>query len=152
MNIIETFEQKKRRLFGKQFLINYYDILLKITKYKNENNIKLLSIVETDNIISKIVNLERKRTEKIIFNNKFKLKNIIMEFFKDKSIIYLCTDISLDCGILVLNSINDFNFDFRFEDEPTGVITLINSNSNLKILLDFYEENHNQFIEIEIFK
>ena len=37
----ESIEQKKRCLFGKQYLVEYLAIIQKITKYKNEDDIKM---------------------------------------------------------------------------------------------------------------
>ena len=146
----ETLEQKKRRLFGKQYLAEYLTIIKKITRYKSNDSIRLLTIVDSDNIISKGASLEKKFAIRIPFNND-ELKRILIEKCIVEGSTYLYTDLSKDCGLVFLDSISDFNFDFNYEDEPVGLIILIGSKNNYKILLDFYEEDGLKFIEIEYY-
>lgn len=144
----ESIEQKKRRLFGKQYLAEYLAIIKKITKYKNEDHIKIISIPKTDIVINKNILLEKDVVFRIPFNNKEELKHIVVEKCKKNEPVYLYTDLSKDCGLVILNSIDEFNFEFNFDDEPNGLIILIGIESNYKILLDFYEEDDIKYIEI----
>ena len=65
----ESLEQKKRRLFGKQYLSEYQEVINKITK----NDFKILSIVETDKLIEKVSKLKLRFSKKILFNDKEEL-------------------------------------------------------------------------------
>lgn len=144
----ESVEQKKRRIFGKQYLTEYLVIIKKITKYKSEDDIKIISIPKTDIVINKNILLEKDAVFRIPFNNKAELKHIVEEKCKKNEPVYLYTDLSKDCGLVFLNSIDEFNFEFNFDDEPNGLIILIGIESNYKILLDFYEEDDIKYIEI----
>jgi hypothetical protein len=46
--------------------------------------------------------------------------------------------------------LQDFNFDFSFKDEHVGLITFIREDLLEKIILDFYEENKIECLDIEI--
>lgn len=145
----ETLEQKKRRLFGKQYLVEYLNIVKKLVNPNYE--IKLLTIVESDIILNESNELEKKSFLRILFNKKVELKKIITDHFSDNKGIYLYTDLSKDCGLTFIDSINNFNFNFNFDDDPFGLIILINNKCNKKILLDIYEENGFLYIDIEFY-
>ena len=148
----ESIEQKKRRLFGKQYLVEYLAIIKKITKYKNEDDIKIISIPKTDIVINKNVLLEKNAVFRIPFNNKTELKHIVVGICKKNEPVYLYTDLSKDCGLVFLNSIDEFNFEFNFDDEPNGLIIFIGFENNYKILLDFYEDDDVEYIDIESYQ
>lgn len=141
----ETLEQKKRRLFGKQYLDEYKKIIEKITN----NDFEILSIVETDEIIKNELKLKLVFSKKILFKDKEELKSIIFEHISVDNSIYVFTSLSRDCGAILINNINSFNFDFNFSDDLSGIISLISSDIRNKILLDFYEEDNLFYIEIE---
>ncbi|WP_353118217.1 hypothetical protein [Myroides odoratus] len=147
--MLESLEQKKRRLYGKKYLKEYIGVIKRITTL-NEHEINLLSIIETDNIIEKEKTLKFQSSSKLFFNDKEELKKFIIEKLNTDS-IYVCTQFSVDCGILMIDSLKVFNFQFDFDDDSSGIITLINSNLEHKVLLDFYEENGLKYIEIEYY-
>lgn len=144
----ETIEQKKRRLFGRQYLEEYLESIHKITIIKNP---KILSIVETDRINNNQNKLNNSFSIKLLFDNKSELKNIILKQFKSKDNVYLFVPLSKDCGAIEMNSIINFNFNFDFTDEPSGIISIISKNLKEKILLDFYEEQEVKYIEFEYY-
>ncbi|TGN30004.1 hypothetical protein [Empedobacter tilapiae] len=146
--MIETIEQKKRRLFGRQYLEEYLKIIHKITIIKNP---KIISIVETDRINNNQNKLNNSFSIKLLFNNKSDLKNIILKQFKSKDTVYLFIPLSEDCGAIEMDSIINFNFNFNFTDEPSGIISIISKNLKEKILLDFYEEQEVKYIEFEYY-
>lgn len=146
----ETIEQKKRRLFGKQYLSDYLSVIEKITHCKKEN-IRLLPIVETDKIIEKESSLKLVYSTKMMFDDKTELKRIIAEKIESEDGFYLFTSLSRDCGVVVIDSLEDFNFDFNFMDDHSGIVSLVSSNLKEKILLDFYEEEGEKFIEVEYY-
>ena len=144
----ESLEQKKRRLFGKQYLIEYQEVINKITK----NDFKILSIVETDKLIEKESKLKLRFSKKILFNDKEELKSIIFNNFNTNDSVYIFTSLSRDCGAVLIDSIIYFNFNFNFMDDHSGIISLISSDVKNKILLDFYEEDGLQYLEIESYQ
>lgn len=147
---METYEQKKRRLFGKQYLPKYLQELNKILKIHVDGT-NLLSIVETDEIRQHILVKELKYKTTVFFNEKEKLKEIILnncERTNDK--YYIFTSYSNDCGTLKINLFQEFNFYFSFNDEHVGLITFIREDLLEKIILDFYEENKIYYLDIEI--
>ena len=144
----ESLEQKKRRLFGKQYLIEYQEVINKITK----NDFKILSIVETDKLIEKESKLKLRFSKKILFNDKEELKSIIFNNFNTNDSVYIFTSLSRDCGAVLIDYIIYFNFNFNFMDDHSGIISLISSDVKNKILLDFYEEDGLQYLEIESYQ
>lgn len=146
----ETLEQKKRRLYGKKYLSDYLLIMQKIT-----SNIDVLcrkSIPETDSIIEKISFLSLKESFRIVFDDKNKLKNIVFNKIKQLESVYIFTSFSQDCGVIQIPSLKNFNFDFEFSDDLSGIISLVTLDLKSKILLDFYKEDNNEIIEIEIYE
>ena len=142
----ESLEQKKRRLFGKQYLSEYQEVINIMTK----NDFKILSIVETDKLIEKESKLKLRFSKKILFNDKEELKSIIFNNFNTNDSVYIFTSLSRDCGAVLIDSIIYFNFNFM--DDHSGIISLISSDVKNKILLDFYEEDGLQYLEIESYQ
>ena len=136
---METLEQRKRRLFGKQYLNDYLSVLNKLSLIKIENK-NLLSIVETDMIIEKASSLLLSNSLKINFLNKDELKKEILNIFNYQDRVYLFTSLSKDCGTVEINMLNEFNFNFNYNDDTSGIIILISTSGEKKIILDFYEE------------
>jgi hypothetical protein len=147
----ESLEQKKRRLFGKQYLNEYKNVINKITK-SNTQDYKILSILETDKIAENGLKLKLKFSKKVLFKDKEELKNVVFEIFKSDENVYLYTSLSMDCGAIMIKSITSFNFDFDFMDDYSGILSLIDVNAKNKILLDFYEEDKIQYMEIELYQ
>lgn len=147
----ETLEQKKRRIYGRQYLNKYLAILYKLVIDKKKIN--LLNIVDTDNISNKTSNLVLTFSDRIYFSDKEKLKKIILDNIKNfNEEYYLFTSLSKECGVAELESLNDFNFNFDFKDEPSGILSLVNFSITNKILLDYYEEDNIEYLEVEIYK
>ena len=148
---METLEQKKRRLYGRQYMDKYLAILNKLEIGK-ESKPEILSIVETDEIINRSRSLKLTFSGKISFSNKAELKNIVFDKAKngDKE-YYLFTSLSKECGVSKIRSLDNFNFDFEFNDDPSGIISLVDSSIEEKVLLDFYEDNEDKYIDIEYY-
>lgn len=144
----ESLEQKKRRLYGKQYLAEYEENIKKITN----NYFEILSIVDTDKLIEKESKLKLIFSKKILFNDKEELKRIIFNNFSTNDNVYIFTSLSRDCGAVLIDSINSFNFNFNFIDDHSSIISLIRSDVKNKILLDFYEEDGLEYIEIESYQ
>ena len=118
----------------------------------DKNNFKILSIVETDKLIEKESKLKLRFSKKILFNDKEELKSIIFNNFNTNDSVYIFTSLSRDCGAVLIDSIIYFNFNFNFMDDHSGIISLISSDVKNKILLDFYEEDGLQYLEIESYQ
>jgi len=149
---METFEQKKRRLFGKQLLPKYLEELSKILNIQVDAS-NLLSIVEMDEVRHNILAKKLKYKFKILFNDKEKLKQIIYNNIKSiNEKYYVFTSYSTDCGILLIDSLQDFNFDFSFKDMHSGIVTLTRADLLEEVILDFYEESGGEYLDIEIYE
>ena len=151
MNKTETLEQKKRRLVGKiNFLDTYLKTLNKITLKKIDSTM-LLSVVETDRLYStnNDYNIDYRIT--LDFNAPQKIK----EWDKIKSVfgskpLYIWLTNGEYCGLCPLESIEYFNINFDYEDDSYGIIVLIVHDFTQKVVLDFYEEDGEKKIDIEI--
>lgn len=149
---MENTEQKKRRLFGKQYLPEYLNELNRLTN-KNIGAEDLLSIMETDKIISKSSALRLVFSKKIPFSNKEELKAILVsENINFESSYFMFTSYSRDCGAVRIPSLTVFNFDFNFKDEHAGIISFVSLDFKEKILFDFYVENTFEYLDIEIYQ
>lgn len=146
---METYEQKKRRLYGKQLLtscLNEFNKIIKVNIYATS----LLSIVETDLIRNQIPTMKIKYKYEILFSEKDKLKEIIFNNVENyNSSYYVFASYTENCGLLVINSLQDFNLDFSFKDVASGIITLVRCDLLEEIVFDFYEEDGMEYLEIE---
>ncbi len=152
---MENLEQKKRRLFGKKHLPKYLEELNRLVRYEVKES-DLLSIVDTDNFIesSKILDKNSLIFQKtILFSEKEKLLDLIKENTLEMNAPYLMyLSYSLDCGLMRLSSLYDFNFNFSFYDEHAGIIIFTREDKKEKILLDYSEDNNKEIIEIEVYR
>lgn len=152
INNNETYEQKKRRLSGKiNFMSEYLQILNRILKMKITTN-QLLSIVETDNFLSSNKKWNKVYKKTIPFEQKNELRRIIHSTIQNESIPYLVyLNQSLLCGLCIIPNLYVFNWNFKFNDEPYGLIIFIRKDGKEKIVLDFYEEDLEYFLDIIIY-
>jgi len=63
----------------------------------------------------------------------------------------LFTSLSKDCGTVDINMLNEFNFNFNYFDDTSGILILISTSGDKKIILDFYEEDKKKYLEIEFY-
>lgn len=149
---METDEQKKRRLYEKQDLPLYLGELRKILK-KEITASMLSSIIniKTDKIRKQNQAKQTRYFSKIFFTDKDKLEKIVLQDLDEvNNKYYIFTSYSKDCGTILINSLRDFNFDFYFKDVPSGIVTLTREDLLKEIVLNFYEENKVQYLDIEI--
>lgn len=145
---METTEQKRRRLYGKQYLPLYLKELGKILR----NEVKyysLLPITFTDKIREQNQAKQVKYSSTILFGDKEQLMNIILENISIYEQYYVYTSFSKDCGTVPISSLCEFNFDFSFKDVSSGVITLTRADLREEVVLDFYEESGTEFLNIK---
>ncbi len=151
---METYDQKRRRLFGRKFLPRYLKELNQIIRGQ-VHEMNLLTLRETDNIREiKIKGTPHciKKVERILFNEKEELKTIILgNPERARKGYYVLTSDSIDCGAYKIKSILDFDLDFPFNATQSGIITLIRMDLSEEIILDFFEEQGTQYIDIEIY-
>ena len=146
----ETYEQKRRRLFGKvNFLPEYLNTLRRILKTEVTTN-QLLTIVDTDDFLSRNKSWLCVYKETIPFEDKNKLKEIVHSIEQDESIPYLIwLDQSTSCGLYMIPNLSAFNWDFKFDDDPNGIISLMRRDGKKEIVLDFYEEDNQNLLDIK---
>lgn len=155
MNGNETIEQKKRRLVGKiNYLGNYLEILSRFLKRKVKA-IELLSIIETDRIVestkyfamtpyaySSIFNLEKESDD-----IKQKVQKHVLEWNVPFTIFI--SGYSLWCGLMQIPTLDCFDWSFSFKN-TNELISFTSLDGKEYILMDFFEENSTQFVEIKI--
>ena len=148
---METIEQKKRRLAGKLLYLDaYINTLNRITLKKVDPSI-LLSVVETDRLLESIGSREfliDYETTLDFCDKKYAWETIRKVFGNSSLYIYL--EHVRECGLLPLESIDLFNIDFDFEDDPGELIVLVSNDCLQEVVLDFYEEDDVRKIDIEI--
>ena len=131
---METLEQKKRKLVGKIKYLDKYIRTLNRIILKEVEPTMLLSVVETDNIYP--------------LDLKYKIVSKRTMDFCDNNPLYIWLTHGSECGLCPLESIDFFNIDFDYEDDPEGIIVLITHDFSKKIVLDFYEEGNRKKIDI----
>ena len=148
---METIDQKKRRLAGKVlYLDKYIQTLHKIT-LKKVDSTKLLSVVETDRLLEPMRGVEFRIDYEttLDFCNKKDAWEIIRKVFENSS-LFIALNHVRECGLFPLESIDLFNIDFDFEDDPGGLIVLVSNDCLQEVVFDFYEEDDVRKIDIEI--
>lgn len=148
---METIDQKKRRLAGKVlYLDKYIQTLHKIT-LKKVDSTKLLSVAETDRLLEPMRGVEFRIDYEttLDFCNKKDAWETIRKVFENSS-LFIALNHVRECGLFPLESIDLFNIDFDFEDDPGGLIVLVSNDCLQEVVFDFYEEDDVRKIDIEI--
>lgn len=114
---------------------------------------ELLSLAETDAFFNKYLNQPRitiyKKT--LNFADKHALNCAVREHMSEWEVPYMIYLSEVDCcGLLEIPSLSCFNWNFQFNDEQAGLICFIRKDGYEKLLLDFYEDDLNLFIDVEI--
>lgn len=58
---------------------------------------------------------------------------------------------SKNYGVYLLLTINEFNSDFYFNDDSSGIFSLVSEKMDNEMILDFYEEDNSEYLEIELY-
>lgn len=148
---METIEQKKRRLAGKLLYLDAYINTLNRITFKKVDPSILLSVVESDRLLEPIGSREFiiDYETTLDFCDKKYVWETIRKVFGSSS-LYIYLEHVRECGLFPLESIDMFNIDFDFEDDPGGLIVLMSKNCLQEVVLDFYEEEDVRKIDIEI--
>lgn len=149
---METKEQKRRRIMGKQFLGRYLNNLNCILNRKIDPE-ELLSIVATDDFYHQV---DYQTKSQLSQTFRFSERNRLKEYLPENDIelmssFILWIEYASDCGAVMINTLDDFNFNFPFNSIDESIITLTEISYKYKILLDFYEENDMDYIDIQIY-
>lgn len=143
-----------RQQRGKQYLKDYLKELTTIFDV-NSAEILILSLEETDYITEQTrskLNREILAKEVVLFNDKERLLSI----YADKchrllpNKIYVFTDYSKDCGVAVIDKLTRIKPTFSFDAEHGGLISILSEDLSNELILDFYEEKDEYFLEIEV--
>lgn len=127
-----------------------------LNKLVHDNDYKIIGLEESDRIMGKIKENSRKYSNikqvytELPFNDRSILKTIVRNVANDGK-CFMSIGYSEMCGISELNDINHFNVDFRFEDEHTGTIILYSYDLDNELLIDFYEEYSEYYMDIELY-
>ena len=140
----------KRRNHGRKIMNKYKIELLKLINGEFENS-RLTSLEKYDNISKAIESQNYSLQFKLLKKFDFKLDPLNVLCLDKKNDVLLRTKYSQYCGIYVLNNIDSFNFSFGFNDEHSGLITLIDKYYRWKIIIDFYEEKNVRLFELEYY-
>lgn len=85
------------------------------------------------------------------FHSKELLKNVLSCINQvNKDCVYIGIGLSEQCGYARLDSIMDFNTQFNYLDESTGIINLYSSDIENELIIDFYEEDEVWYYDLEI--
>lgn len=149
---METKEQNRRRIMGKQFLCKYLDSLNCILNRKIDPK-ELLSIVATDNFYHEI---DYQIKPQLIKTIKFSERNMLKEYLQENGIklmenFILWVEYTNDCGAIMINLLDDFNFNFPFNSTKGEIISLTEISYKYQIVLDFYEEKGIEYMEIQLY-
>ena len=139
---METYQQKKRRLFGRFHSMTKYleelAQLLNVTKTKND----IWSIVRSDHFIEKSKTFKwfLLYKEIISFEDKTHLLNILNKHIEDWNKPYsMFISKSEDCGLVGISSLHEINWNFSFNDVPDGIICLERSDNKELLEISIYK-------------
>lgn len=155
MKSIENINQKKRRVAGKVYYLRQYIEDLNKLLFCEVTSDLLISLIETDSFFDKfpISSFELKRKETLNFADKEKLLSITHKEISSWTSPYYVYLIGVEyCGMIEVPSLNSFNWDFNFEDETHGAVMFVRKDGKEKLVLDFYEEFSQYFMDIEIYR
>lgn len=155
MDLKDKREYLFRKQRGKTYLSKYLEELNAILDTA-KGSYQVLSLEETDRILQRSaesINKEKVLKYQLEFDHKEEfLIDCMIECNRLLSgMIYLFTGYSEDCGLAVVDTLMMLKPDFSFTSEHAGLISIISGDLSNKILLDFYEENNEYFLEIEIY-
>ncbi len=132
-------------------------LLKELDSFLFKNSSDILSLEESEEVIQSVksTNYNELLNFKIIglpFNDKTILKCVVDLIAKaDLKSVYVSSGYSEYCGLILISSINSLNTGFEFTAEHTGLIVLYSFDLQNKLILDFYREQGNELIDIEVY-
>lgn len=137
----------KLKNLGKKYLKVYLKELNALVNINvlQENLIPLEKSPKAENIS------ENKKKVRWKFDEKAKLEGLVNKLVKlrDDDLL-LITEYSKFCGALKLSSLKSFNIQFDFNAEHAGIIVLRLCDNSNKLLLDYYQDEGENILEIEV--
>lgn len=151
----ETLERKKIRVYGRvRRKLRIHECLEEL------NRIFLSPIIEADlmdalKTYDFIKECRDTELPYIIRNTiDFNKKEPILKAFVNISTLdcpfYVDASFCGVCGLLYINSIKNFNINFKWNDEQRDMIEFIKPDKSIHILLDYYEEDDSRLLDIII--
>ena len=69
----------------------------------------------------------------------------------NSSAIYVWIDRTIDCGTIAIPSLTDFNWSFAYDCDPDGTLTLVTTDLEDRMLLDYSEDNQGKrVLEVKV--
>ena len=158
MEMKEENNSEKEKLWRtwrrKQQLPEYLNILNKLVCFPVEES-NLISSV----LMSEIQNETKKKIktlcleEALRFEDKKVFRELVRKIYSNmEPPLYLwINNYSDDCGMLEIKDRSAFNCNFKFQDEPAGLIDILNRDFSQELIIDFYEEQAGQFVDIRYY-
>ena len=140
-----------------QYKINLTPYMLELNNFvlKRKGESDLLSIEKTRMNIEKSKNLDRmvllKKTIPFAEKSSEKFKKYISLLQKaNPAGVYIWLERTSICGTTIISSLKDINWGFDFNCSKNGVVEFVSTDLQDKILFDFFEEDGEQLLEIEV--
>ncbi|WP_159434470.1 hypothetical protein [Bacteroides ndongoniae] len=148
----ETYEQKKRRLFGRfHRLDDYLGELNHLIKHRVTKQ-EIMSIIDSDLFLesNRKYSWNSKLFQTIDFSNKALLLDILRQNISRWDMPYILYTVdSKDCGCVCLSSLDDFNWMYNMHDTHGGLIDFIRIDHRESICLDWDWDTQELDIEIQ---
>lgn len=110
----------------------------------------ILNPLDADSFLESMRGAESNQiTYRCSFNDKAQLREIINRHCLMTQPHLLFTHYSEECGPLKLPSLIDFNWDFKFDAEPSGLIVFYSIDKSYQLVLDYYNEQDKKQIDMK---
>lgn len=108
--------------------------------------------------IQKLISQNLKNSQKkclTFFSTPFHSKELLETVLScinqvNKDCVYIGIGLSEQCGYARLDSIMDFNTQFNYLDESTGIINFYSCDIENELIIDFYDEDEVWYYDLEI--
>lgn len=148
----ETFDQKRRRLFGHLEMDAYLEVLQQIILQPIEQN-NIISIPASDLFLAQkriiISDIPFFRMTIRFEDREEQLSKVIELFFLPNEAFNLWTKYTDRCGLYRLSSLSFLNLSFPWDG--IDLISLISTSFEKELVLDWYEEYGEHYLDISIY-
>ncbi len=151
----ESIEQRRRFYVGKYYYRETYLKDLSRLLLRDVTETELLSIGETDAFLERFSkeNLETHLKFTMGFDDKEQLRALLLQHITKWTVPYMMYLSNVEnCGLIEIPTLYDFNWDFKYSDETHGSVYFKRKDYKEKILLDYYEEYNEYYLDLEIWK
>ncbi len=139
-----------------KFFIKKYLPLISTLCNKEITEDELVSLEENKNLFSAFKDIPYNNIYKFIIGYELLKTNEFNDYIKslhqlNANPVYVSCEYTRECGLYLLDSIFNFNYNVKFEQVTGGVIGFITQNIENALLLDFdIDELGNKIIEISV--